>query len=142
MHILTFQNLVNLEYLIIHDCGLAGIDTGTFSCLVNLVHLDLSGNNFLLFDDVSRGLEGFQATTLQMLNISSIQNGKRTASATVNASFLTPLMHSKLKLLDFSWTRVDTINSRLIPFLSHLEVLNGSGRRIFRQLDFLAELVF
>jgi hypothetical protein len=142
MHNLTFINLANLQYLIIHDCGLAGIDSGTFSYLDNLVHFDLSGNNFLLFDDVARGLEGFQATTLRLLNVSSIHNGERTSLATIHKSFLGPLRHSKVTVIDLSWTRLTILDSPLVSFIFHVEVFNISGTSIASFIECMSEFAF
>ena len=70
----TFENTPRLQELLLANCNLVSIDSGTFIPLTQLKNLDLSGNSQLGFRTLRNISYGLQFTNIDFLNYSAVHH--------------------------------------------------------------------
>jgi len=134
-----FGRFPNVKHVRIHHCGVHGIIPNAFMDNPNVEVLDLSGNSYLMFENLTQSLQNASISNLKVLNISGIHT--IFPPAVISNLFCNALRRSKLEILDISWILLREINCSFTG-LPHFRVLNASGTDIDGTKECISTLIF
>ena len=124
-----FGHFPNITHLRLHHCGVNGITPDAFIGTRNLEVLDLSGNSYLMFNNLTESVRLASILHLKVLNISGIHNAAPYPEAIISSEFCSTFRSSKLEVLDLSWIFATEMRCSFAVF-PHLRILNISGTDI------------
>ena len=124
-----FARFPNVTHVRLHHCGVTEITPDAFADNANVDVLDLSGNSYLMFDNLTESLRHASISNLKVLNISGIHNAAPYPEAIISSEFFSTLRSSKLEVLDMSWIYATEIRGSF-SVLPQLRRLNLSGTDI------------